>query len=61
MITKSYRELRNEYQTGVKELGAMNEEEKRSAKGLKLIKKIKVAREQIDQLALENQRHWLII
>lgn len=59
-MIKSYRELKNEYDKGIREFGAMSEDEKRTAKGLKLIKKLKQVIADIDELAKENNKPAMI-
>ena len=53
-LIKSYRELSNEYREGVKELGSLPEKE--YAKRLKLIKRLKQVRADMDKISKENQK-----
>lgn len=57
-MMKNYRQLSNEYRDGVKEFGRMSDAEKHTAKGLKLIKRLKQIRIDIDQMSKENTKDF---
>ncbi len=52
---KTYRELKNEYDDGIKKLGSLSKHERENtAEGIKLIKRLKVLRKELDDRRLDR-------